>query len=190
MSKPLSKVCPNGHSLEVRENVQLVESRNGTRRVCLACRAMRYDNPETDEIVRLYVEEFLGVTEISKRTHFSRTGIWKRLQNRRVRLRPTSWGNRNRHLPQQVVQETVDLYRSGLSMRQVGDRLGLSAATIFDRLESAGEPKRSRSPYAHLKPRFEELREEGWSWAQLSRKFGCSESTAYRVVHGSRYKRH
>lgn len=42
-----------------------------------------------------------------------------------------------------VVAETVALYRSGLSLKQVGERMGVSGSCILQRLRTAGEPRRT-----------------------------------------------
>lgn len=44
----------------------------------------------------------------------------------------------------EVIAEAVDLYRSGLTLAQVGERQGASVHAIAYRLEKAGEPRRPR----------------------------------------------
>lgn len=46
----------------------------------------------------------------------------------------------------QVVAETIRLYRSGLSLAQVGDRLGVTGSAVRSRLMVAGEPRRPAHP--------------------------------------------
>jgi hypothetical protein len=47
-----------------------------------------------------------------------------------------------RRVDPQVLAETVALYRSGLSLSEVGARLGLSTTAVHQRLIVAGEPRR------------------------------------------------
>jgi hypothetical protein len=48
-----------------------------------------------------------------------------------------------------VVAQTVTLYRSGLCLREVGERMGVHAQTVRQRLIAAGEPRRpARRPKA------------------------------------------
>lgn len=47
----------------------------------------------------------------------------------------------------EVVAKTVELYRSGLSAAQVGERMGICSATVIYRLRKAGEPRRSSSEW-------------------------------------------
>lgn len=41
-----------------------------------------------------------------------------------------------------IVAETIRLYRSGLTLEEVGERMGCSGAAVLHRLRKAGEPRR------------------------------------------------
>lgn len=54
--------------------------------------------------------------------------------------------------------ELVDAYLSGLSLREVGERFGVCAGTVYKHLKKAGVPRRGLGPQPGHCPRWDKLK--------------------------------
>lgn len=78
----------------------------------------------------------------------------------------------------------VELRRSGLSVRQICERLGVPPRTAARWVSGLPVPAWTKRPNAkdHLRERAVELRAAGWSVPDLARELGVSRSTAWLWV--------
>jgi len=91
--------------------------------------------------------EHFAVSEEDLRRRIAETG-WTR--------RPGAFTPRTAWSPQELQAKAVELYATGLTMRQVGAQLGVSGSTISDALHAAKAPVRpggGTRPEAHGEPR-------------------------------------
>lgn len=82
------------------------------------------------------------------------------------------------------LQNMAEMYRSGKSLIEVGERFGLSTHAVRARLLQLGEPTRSRGRVP-LKPtklseRCKRLRSRGKTIAEISELTGLHPSSIYR----------
>lgn len=79
----------------------------------------------------------------------------------------------------EVVQQTVELYRSGLSMEAVARQQGVVAATVGYRLRKFGEPIRSIGDYWNeRRETIAELWRAGLSGAEIAARVGAPSGSA------------
>jgi len=81
------------------------------------------------------------------------------------------------------LEEVVELYNSGKSIKKIADYLGVSAWTLHDRLRKADVKLRpiGRNPKPIDLDKVRKLRNEGVSWANISIELGlCRESLRVR----------
>lgn len=91
---------------------------------------MRKIAADTDEIVRLYVEEGLRASEIALRLRCTESLVYERLQGAKV---PRS---RRSRVP---IADATRLYvEEGWSAKAIGDKFGVSAFTVLRHLRAAG----------------------------------------------------
>lgn len=90
------------------------------------------------EVVRLYTAEYRSLREISEALPLSAMAASYALRRNGVRLRPRSWGNRNRHLPQVAVARVVGAVEGGQTVAQAAESLGLTRGAVYSRLKMAG----------------------------------------------------
>lgn len=140
-------------------------------------RPERWIQPEMEaEVVRLYVEEFKSATEIAELLPINKGTVPHVIRRNGHRVRPRSWGMRNRHLPQAEVQRVVDAIQSGMSVRQAADALDLSRGAVYHRIKVAGLQMPSRPRITHrevLRARFLRLR-KGMTYPEIAREMGLS----------------
>lgn len=110
------------------------EGRHLTR---LTRTARRLPTEQADELVAAYVAGD-RVGDLSQRFRISKETVNQIVRRRGIPLRPRGLS------PEQVV-EGERLYRSGLSLARVGERLGVDARTVHRRLLESGVEMRGSS---------------------------------------------
>ena len=72
------------------------------------------------------------------------------------------------------VERAADLYAQGWSLRQIGAELGLSEATLSDRLRRAGATMRRGGPLAHpaSTQQILQLCDQGLTWSEVASRTG------------------
>lgn len=101
----------------------------------------------TKQIVELYQSGF-PLKEVGEIVGRSMATVWKKLEKNKIPRRRSGAlsGNQNsrKHFcDEDSVRQVVDLYLSGLSLEQVGIRVGVPASRVRARLEKSGVPRRS-----------------------------------------------
>jgi transposase len=99
-----------------------------------------------------------GMTIAQAATHFgvSEEYLRRRIAETGLTRRPGTFAPRSAWSPNVLQAKAVQLYATGMTMRQVGARLGVSAATISQALHAAKVPVRpggGSRPEAHGAPR-------------------------------------
>lgn len=128
------------------------------RRFCPACEKVGSAvPPETRRVMaRLYVRGSLSVNEVARRTNWSMGCVHRALRAENVRMRPQgAVPNHPGRLTQDQLDETVELYRSGCSERDIGLQLGITASAVVNRLKRAGVERRTPSEGQRLARRRE-----------------------------------
>jgi hypothetical protein len=99
---------------------------------------------DAPEWVRLYVQEEKSLSEIAEPYGCAPSTVWRWLQLHGVEMRPAQLppGYKDTRIPQEQIDETVRLYKSGLTLAQVGDELFLSPSAVHNRLVRAGVKRR------------------------------------------------
>lgn len=84
------------------------------------------------------------------------------------------------------LQNMIEMYRSGKSLIQVGERFGLSSYAVRARLLQLGEPTRNRGRVplkpTRLSERCKRLRALGKTVSYISKLTGLSQSAVYRHI--------
>ena len=152
----------------------------------------RFSPEVQEEVIDYYTVAFKSLSEIvelgTDRLDWpaSRTGVLGILWANNIRPRKRSWGVRNRHLPAHHVKLMVSLYEQGKTVGELAEMFGKCNSTISQQLSDAGVQKRPKSRIAHLRPRAEELREQGLGWAAIGRELDCGPDAVRRLVTGKR----
>jgi hypothetical protein len=78
------------------------------------------------------------------------------------------------------VKRAADLYAQGLTLRQIGAELGLTATTVSQQLQTAGVAMRRRGPSAHpaSTQQIVKLRDQGLTWSQVAEQVDMTASGA------------
>jgi len=99
---------------------------------------------EQHEMIRLYLDEGFTLKQIGERVFCANATVSRVLRihgvPRRRRTRPPE-----PKIGRDAVDRTVELYLSGLSLRQVAAELGISYSAVRGRLHRAGVPLRGRA---------------------------------------------
>lgn len=98
-----------------------------------------------DEKLRDLYEAGYSLREIGARAYMSRTAVTNRLRAMGVVLRSRGTPVGGQRIPDPELITTVELYRRGLSMAEVGEQLGVSKGCVEQRLKSVGIPRRSKA---------------------------------------------
>lgn len=98
-------------------------------------------------MVRLYEQDLVPIWEIAQRLGRGQGTVHRYLRQLGVQMRPHGQNARPsvRRIPHAQVERAVELYRSGMSQREVGERLGLRQSAVRYRLDIAGVERRSAS---------------------------------------------
>jgi DNA-binding transcriptional regulator LsrR (DeoR family) len=109
---------------------------------------LKLNEAQTDELVRLYRVERLSLSQVARRLGISVTAVSCYLRRRGAKLRPQgrSWLHRPDAPSTRQVRRMVRLYQSGLTARQVGDRVGFSRRVVLYSVDLAGVPRHQRGP--------------------------------------------
>ena len=131
---------------------------------------------DDDEIRKLYIEEEISIVQIGEKLGASDRIISYRLKKQGIKLR--SKGKRRDDLDDEEIKK---LYiKEGLSIYQIGEKLGASDRTISNRLKKQGIKLRSKGRSCNDLD-DEEIKkmyiEEGLSTVQIGEKFGVSSPT-------------
>lgn len=105
---------------------------------------MAIPKKDIDRMVALY-EAGWSLSQIAAAVYWSPMAISRNLRLRGVQMRPRGTSQNHLRLTQRELTSTVRLYRHGLSMREVANRLGVTYGTIRHRLLRADEPIRTQS---------------------------------------------
>lgn len=140
----------------------------------------------TEEERRAFVEAYERgelIADIAARLGVHRTTLDMLVQ----RLRLTR--EDPRQVPASVRDETVELYRAGMSLSGLGSRFGFSANKVQRLLVAMGEPVRRRGPRMKGSPLTDEqIRaaiadyEQGSSIASIAQRFGVSYPTLRKAL--------
>lgn len=79
----------------------------------------------------------------------------------------------------------ADLYQSGLTMRVIADKFGVSAMTVLSRLKAAGVPRRYAGPQKRdneRKNQARSMKQDGMSYADIGRALGISRQRAQQLL--------
>jgi len=94
------------------------------------------------DLLRLYNVEKLPVTEIATRLNVTRQGVYYTLWRHKVKARPRTCIRKQRS-SRFSREKLFDLYwKQGLSLAKVGERLDVSAATVFEEMARHNIPRR------------------------------------------------
>lgn len=93
---------------------------------------------QVDEFVRLYKEGWL-VRDIAPQVYWSASTVSTYLKKRGIKVKRHSWGNMKLSL--QAKDETREWYRAGVPVEEIARRHGVTAATIYERLDRLQEPR-------------------------------------------------
>jgi AraC-like DNA-binding protein len=107
------------------------------------------------EIVRLYTVEGLAIARIAKIVFWAYATVRKVLLEEGVELRPRGIPVGHQRLTQEQVDQTIDLYMQGLSLEQVGERLGIAENAVRNRLAKVAGACRNRADGIKIARRFE-----------------------------------
>jgi IS30 family transposase len=137
------------------------------------------------EIERLYVDEKMTLREIAARTGVSHQDIHHHLKALGVERRNRK--TRRRTYPRFDRETMYDLYvTQGLSMEEIGRRLGLSSITIKKELDAHGIKSgrwRQRTPETEaLEGEAVELYKRGWSVKQIAAHFDKYPEAIYNAL--------
>jgi transposase len=136
------------------------------------------------ELRRLHQQERLAAVEIGERFGVSGRTVHGWLRQLGIAPRPPS-KRRRRHRPPAAVELRRGYVADGLSTGQLAKRYGVSVRTVGRWLEDAGISRRPPGRRS-LAPAGEELcrlyQVEGLSTAQIGRRYGVGQQTAYRWV--------
>lgn len=98
---------------------------------------IRYTRQHEDEVISMYVEEELSLSEIHKAAGVLPQTAWKILVRRGVPRRPVGVGRPMPQLPTNDLERTIWLHRQGLTYDQIGEILGLSEGGVKHRITVA-----------------------------------------------------
>lgn len=87
-----------------------------------------------NELVELYLNQKLSISQIAKKLGYGNTFIQKHLVLHNIPRR----GSGEHHIKHINVEEIINLYKTGLSAKAISIRFGVSEPTILDRLKNAG----------------------------------------------------
>lgn len=113
-----------------------------------------------------------------------RLGEWEARKPPRVRSEATRRGRRSKErLGSELTKAAVELYRSGLSLRQVAAQTNLAKTTVLEMLHRQGEPV--RRPAGLLPEHIHEairLYESGWLLKEVASRFDVSKDDVRRKL--------
>lgn len=105
--------------------------------------------------------------EVAELTHWSATAVRNAVLRQGWHMRPRSVANRKKQLDPKIVEEMVELYESGLSMKEVAEKMGTTYSTIQWRLKHvAGVKARPQGRNIHPRPRESYMRASRARWSQ------------------------
>jgi predicted DNA-binding protein (UPF0251 family) len=90
------------------------------------------------EIVRLYSDMHLSMLEVAARTNWSHATIQRLLAIANVQRRPKHIVYHRRHVDNETLLKTAQLYGRGLSMDEIADLMDCARSTVCRRLHSVG----------------------------------------------------
>lgn len=123
------------------------------------------------EMVRMYNEEHLSCGQIADRTFWSKTSVLNVMHMHGVQFRAQR-DNKVRQrtrLSDDAIAHTVELYQTGLSIRDVASALGIARTTVRHRLLVAGVEMRANSNAVSLRRRRRLQRGGPDAFTQLQR---------------------
>jgi hypothetical protein len=134
------------------------------------------DDLDTAEMIRLY-ETGYTLRQVGEQVGCPGTTVKNRLQTKGINLRPDNSGRKKENLS---VEEIVELYASGLTLRKIGMRLGCAATTVRWHLTKAGislRPSNNISNKAYDIEGMAKAYRNGATLKQVGVLFGCSSTS-------------
>ena len=80
-------------------------------------------------------------------------------------------------------REIIQLYKTGMTQAEVGERMGINRKTVGDVLRNAGIDRAGTKAKKIIS-----LREKGLSTGQIADKIGCTERNIYRILQNAASK--
>lgn len=151
---------------------------------------------EAREMQRLYEQEYQSLKQVSARTGWSVTTVRRTLIGQGTRMRKPHRLIRppKNRTPHQEVLKAVAAYRSGLTLREAAELLGVADSTVSRRLRAAGEPMRSKRESMMRRRQWNQLpvevedeivrlyRDEGMREVQVVQATGRARNTVRKVL--------
>lgn len=153
-------------------------------------RGRRRTPEELERIREMYVEMGISTTDIAAELGRTTEFVWRHLKEMGVKLDGKS--RPRPRLPYDVLERTAELYRSGMTMAEVGRETGVSTSTVWYRLRQFGQERRTSAETVSSRPRprtrhdlhemvvVVRLYRSGLSLAQVSAETGMPPSKVRR----------
>jgi predicted transcriptional regulator len=145
------------------------------------------DPDQEAEIMRLYGQERLSVTDVAARLGLEMTAVWRFLRRRGIVIEKGR-GNRpgRKPLPRELGTKAGRLRAEGLTWAEIAARLGLAPCTVSKLLRGQlrvgrGGRRRWEPPKGQL-AEMVRLSGEGWSLGRLGERYGRSPNTIARLL--------
>lgn len=90
---------------------------------------------DVSEMIRLYIEEKLPLKKIAPIVGCSWKTVSNRLTEEGIILRPTNSGTKREDLS---TEEMISMYDSGLTLRQISEKMGCASTSVKQRLKKSG----------------------------------------------------
>jgi AraC-like DNA-binding protein len=95
---------------------------------------------QVEEITRLYVNH--NMLEVARMTHWSISTVQRVLERAGVQVRPRHLVRYPRHVDNETLLKTAQLYGYGLTMDEIAGLMGCTRSTVCRRLHSVGTKTR------------------------------------------------
>ena len=104
------------------------------------------------ELHNAYWQQGETLVSLGKQYGCRPSAVWSRFRKLGIPTRNTRESNvlKSRRVTPEEAAQMVELYQQGLSLTDVGNRLGRAARLVGDHLEAAGVPRRSRKEGVRL----------------------------------------
>lgn len=108
-----------------------------------------FTDEQVDEIVEMYVEAGMSLSEIGAKTYSQKTTIKRYLIRRGVKLRPKG-GSKSRLRHDEMEKIRILYWEHKRSTAEIAEILGLTPTAVLKKMMAGGIPRRSRSEALQL----------------------------------------
>lgn len=141
-----------------------------------------FSEEQKKDIIDLYSNQSITLTKIALKYGCGRGTIVRLLQEENIKLRQQNVGDGCRKIKNQDIIDMIELYRSGCTCREIGDKYGVSYSRVNQIMRANNiertDTKIKKCQYADVVQMYN----DGYTSRQIAQKYNCCQGVVSKIL--------